>query len=52
MIPNEAEYRGDTYIGAGKPLTSQGVSIEVYSTPRNESDPNGEYTAILSYYYF
>ena len=42
-VPDEAEYRGNTYIGAGRPLQvfSDGVAVEVYSTPRNEDDPDG-----------
>ena len=40
-IPDEAEYRGNTYVGAGKALFSDGVAVEIYSTPRNEDDPDG-----------
>ena len=53
VIPYKAEYRGDTYIGAGRSLFSDGVHVQTFSTSRDEDDPNGAvHTATLSYYYF
>ena len=47
-IPDEAEYRGNTYVGAGKPLFTEGVGVEIYSTPRNEDDPDGMISILVS----
>ena len=48
-IPDEAEYRGNTYVGGGTPLFHDGVAVEVYSTPRNEDDPDGKITLLISF---
>lgn len=43
-VPAEAEYRGNTYVGGSWTDVFErhdGVPVEVYSTPRNQDDPDG-----------
>ena len=44
--PDEAVYRGTTYIGGGKDLHSQGVEVLIYETPPSDN-PLSNGSAIL-----